>query len=86
MKLIALIEFLKKHIRWVRIICLCLLLLLVIGDGFFVDKSHVHTPLESYPAFWAIFGFLSCIAIIFISKWLGHLGIMTREDYYDDGK
>ena len=84
MKLIALIEFLKKHIRRVRFICLCFLLLLVVVDGLFVDKSHADTALESYPAFWAIFGFLSCVAIIFISKWYGQLGIMTREDYYDD--
>ncbi len=35
-------------------------------------------------AFWSVFGFVSCVAIIFISKWYGHLGIMTREDYYDD--
>jgi hypothetical protein len=86
MKLVVPIEFLKKRIRMVRIICLCLLLLLVIGDGLFVDKNHADTTLTRYPAFWAIFGFLSCVAIIFISKWLGHLGIMTREDYYDDVK
>jgi hypothetical protein len=86
MKLLALIEFLLKHIRRVRIIGFCFLLLLVVFDWLFVDKSHADTVLESYPAFWAIFGFFSCVAIIFISKWFGHLGIMTREDYYDDRK
>jgi hypothetical protein len=84
MKLVALIEFLKKHVKQVRIICLCFLLLLVVCDWLFVDKSHTHTALERYMAFWAFFGFVSCVAIIFISKWFGHLGIMTREDYYDD--
>jgi hypothetical protein len=86
MKLVALIEFLKKHIRGVRIISLCSLLLLVAFDGLFVDKSHAHTGPEHYFAFWAVFGFVSCVAIIFISKWVGQLGILTREDYYDDDR
>jgi hypothetical protein len=84
MRLVALIEFLQKHLRQVRIISLCLLLLLVVFDWLLVDKSDVHTAPERYIAFWAFFGFVSCVAIIFISKWYGHLGIMTREDYYDD--
>jgi hypothetical protein len=24
------------------------------------------------------------VVIILFSKWFGHLGIMTREDYYED--
>jgi hypothetical protein len=24
------------------------------------------------------------VLIIILSKWFGHLGIMTREDYYDN--
>jgi thiol:disulfide interchange protein len=84
MKLIALIEFLQKHLKQVRIISLSFLLLLVVSDWLFVDKSDAHTAPEHYIAFWAFFGFVSCVAIIFISKWYGHLGIMTREDYYDD--
>jgi len=36
------------------------------------------------PAFWSIFGFLGCVVIIIGSKWFGHAGIMTREDYYDE--
>jgi hypothetical protein len=86
MKLVALIDFLQKHIRGVRIISLCSLLLLVAFDGLFVDKSHAHTGPEHYFAFWAVFGFVSCVAIIFISKWVGQLGILTREDYYDDDR
>jgi hypothetical protein len=39
---------------------------------------------EHLPTFWAVFGFLGCVVIVLFSKWFGHLGIMTREDYYDD--
>jgi len=44
----------------------------------------VHTFVERIPGFWAAFGFVACVVIIIVSKWFGHLGIMTREDYYDD--
>jgi short subunit fatty acids transporter len=84
MKLVALIEFLQKKFRLVRIACIVSLLLLVVSDGILVDKSHVHTIPEGYPGFWSLFGFVSCVAIIFLSKWYGHMGIMTQEDYYDD--
>lgn len=84
MKLVALIDFLKRHIGRVRILCLYGLLALVVIDWLFVDKSPAHTGPEHYVAFWALFGFVSCVAIIFLSKWYGYLGILTREDYYDE--
>lgn len=39
---------------------------------------------ESAPGFWSAFGFVACALIIILSKWYGHRGIMTREDYYND--
>jgi thiol:disulfide interchange protein len=84
MKLVGLIDVLQKHIRPVRIISLCSLLLLAVFDWLFVDKSSAHTGPEHDFAFWSLFGFVSCVAIIFLSKWYGHLGILTQEDYYDD--
>jgi low affinity Fe/Cu permease len=35
------------------------------------------------PGFYIIWGFISCVAIIYISKWLGKLFILSDEDYYD---
>ena len=78
------IDFLKKHIKVAIAGCLVLLALLVIGDALFVDKEHAHTAIEHVPAFWAVFGFLACLIIIFVSKWFGHRGIMQDEDYYGD--
>jgi len=33
--------------------------------------------------FFALFGFIGCIALILISKWLGHHWLQRKEDYYD---
>lgn len=49
-----------------------------------VNKEHAHTSIEVVPGFWTLFGLAGCVAIILLSKWFGHRGIMTREDYYDE--
>jgi len=85
MRLLALLEFLRKHRKTVVRLCWLMLVLLVVVDALpaLVDKEHAHTEAEHVPGFWAAFGFVGCVILILVSKWFGHLGIMTREDYYD---
>ena len=86
MKLVQLIEFLRKRLKAVVWICYAVLAVLVVIDAlpFLVDKEHAHTSAEHIPGFWSVFGFIACTLIIFLSKWFGHAGIMQREDYYDE--
>lgn len=84
MKLVQLIDFLRRRLKTVIRICFGSLALLILVDAVGVDKEHAHTRIEHLPAFWSIFGFLGCVIIIIGSKWFGHAGIMTREDYYDE--
>ena len=85
MNLVKLIEFLRNRLKTVTLVCIALLVLLALADIFLVSNDEAHTAAERFPAFWSIFGFAGCVAIILLSKWFGHLGIMTREDYYEDG-
>ena len=82
MRLVKLIEFLRSRLKQVTWACGGVLALLVLADVF-VSKEHAHTGPEHVPGFWSAFGFVGCVLIILLSKWYGHLGIMTREDYYD---
>jgi hypothetical protein len=84
MKLVALIEFLRRHLKLLVRLSWLVLALLVVGDWLWVDKEHAHTQPEHWFGFWSAFGFVACVVIIFVSKWYGHRGIMTREDYYGD--
>ncbi|HLH53204.1 MAG TPA: hypothetical protein VKY92_06265 [Verrucomicrobiae bacterium] len=84
MKLALFIEFLRARIKLLIRVCLGVLALLIVADAVLVDKEHAHTTIEHLPAFWSVFGFLGCAVIILASKWFGHTGIMTREDYYDE--
>ncbi|MEX0593811.1 MAG: hypothetical protein WD115_03475 [Balneolaceae bacterium] len=38
---------------------------------------------NSIPGFYAIWGFMSCIIIIYVSKWIGKLFLFRDESYYD---
>ena len=84
MKLAQLIEFLRNRLKTVIWVCVAVLALLVLADAALVDKSGAHTGVERFPGFWAGFGFIGCALIIILSKWYGHAGIMTREDYYEE--
>ena len=82
--IVNIIEFFRARLKATIRVCLVVLAALVVWDALFVSKEHVHTLVERIPGFWAVFGFVACVVIIIVSKWFGHLGIMTREDYYDD--
>lgn len=84
MKLVQLIECLRNRLKTVVRICFGLLALLILADALFVNKEHAHTGVERIPGFWSAFGFVACVVIVIWSKWYGHSGVMTREDYYDE--
>jgi hypothetical protein len=81
--IVKFIDYLRNRQKTLIRLCYGVLAALVILD-IFADKSKAHTWLETIPGFWALFGFAACVLIIILSKWFGHLGIMTREDYYDN--
>jgi len=45
--------------------------------------GHPYFWFERLPGFASLYGFFSCVAIIFVSKLLGKLFISRKEDYYD---
>jgi hypothetical protein len=61
------------------------LLFIVVVADFLVHRAHAIYIWDKTPGWGAFYGFISCIVIILVSKFLGHQGgIMKNEDYYDD--
>jgi len=46
-------------------------------------SGESHFSFEDFPAWGSLYGFVSCVAIIVVSKLIGKLWLMRREDYYD---
>ncbi len=85
MKLAVLIEYLRNRLKTVVWVCFAVLALLVLCD-IAIRLPHLKSEepwYEKVPALWSVFGFLGCAMIVILSKWYGHAGIMTREDYYE---
>jgi hypothetical protein len=48
-----------------------------------LPAEHGHFWFEDLPAWGSIYGFISCVVIIAVSKFLGHVWLSRGEDYYD---
>ena len=67
----------RRRLLWVTLV-------VVFAADFLVHRDHGAFFWDVIPGWAAAFGFVSCVAIIFASKLLGHQGrIMREEDYYD---
>ncbi|TLX04999.1 hypothetical protein [Rhizobium sp. MHM7A] len=61
-----------------------LVLVMIVVADFLVSREHAEYPWDRLPGWSALYGFVSCVLLIFVSKFLGHrVGLMRREDYYD---
>ena len=81
MSLLKIIEKLRTKIM--KKIAYAVLIIIIIMD-FFIPRQELHFFGDEIPGFWSIFGFIACILIILISKWIGRLGIMQDENYYNE--
>jgi len=97
MILVKLIETLQRSMKTVLGVVWAVLALLLVWSLFVHPESapepageeggmlaSLHSVFEKWPGLWALFGFLGCCVIIYVSKAFGHAGIMVREDYYDE--
>ena len=67
----------RRRIRKYFYISLVLLLALDL-----LIPKHGHFAWEKAPFFFAVYGFLGCVSLIFIAKVLRFL-VKRKEDYYD---
>ena len=81
MNIIKVIETLRR--KAVKKIAYSALILIIVTD-FFIPRHEIHFIGDGITGFWSLFGFVACILIILISKWIGRLGIMQDENYYNE--
>ena len=81
MKLLDIIELLRT--KAAKRIAYCALIILIVVD-FIIPRHEIHFFGDKVPGFWSLFGFIACVLIIIVSKWVGHMGLMQDENYYDE--
>ena len=81
MKLLDIIELLRT--KAAKRIAYGALIILIVVD-FIIPRHEVHFFGDNIRGFWSLFGFIACVLIIIVSKWVGHMGLMQDENYYDE--
>ena len=81
MRLLKIIEVFRT--KTMKRIAYATLILIILID-FFIPRYEIHFFGDGITGFWSLFGFVACILIILISKWIGHLGIVQDENYYNE--
>lgn len=69
-----------KNVRWLRAVFYVALCGVLIAE-LFIHK-HPEFGVDSFFGFYAVYGFISYVFLIFVAKLL-RKGVMRREDYYD---
>ncbi|MFT5705112.1 MAG: hypothetical protein ACI8SK_001067 [Shewanella sp.] len=72
-----------KNIKRVLYILYASCFLLVVLD--FVIHRHVYHSWENLPLFYPLYGFVGCVVLVFVAKWMRTF-LMRPEDYYDNPK
>jgi len=68
-------------LRWAL---LAIATIVSLGGGFAIPHDPAHDAWwNRIPVFFALFGFIGCVLIIFLAKSLGKLLLRKREGYYD---
>lgn len=69
----------KNTKRVLHLLYACCALLVVLD---FVIHRHVYHSWENLPAFYPIYGFVGCVVLVVIARWMRTF-LMRSEDYYD---
>ena len=72
-----------KRLKRVGLASLAVFFLLEILVVNVLHLGHPHFGFENFPGFGSLYGLISCVLIIVVSKLLGKLWLMRPEDYYD---
>ena len=70
----------KRYVRSIIITLILICVVLFATDGLY--HKHAYFALESIFGFYAIYGFVMCVALVLIAKWIRTF-LMRAEDYYD---
>ena len=59
----------------------------VLLDFLFLSESfdkHALFEWENWPGFYAVYGFVACVLLVLVSKYVLRPLVMRDEDYYDE--
>ncbi len=79
------INYIGDPANWpkLKIVFFIILAVVFIAD-FLVERHHAEFIWDKTPGWSAVYGFASCVVLIFVAKFIGHIWLYKKEDYYND--
>lgn len=71
-----------RNVTRVLLIFFASLVVLLIPDFFY--HKHSYFPWDEWPEFYPVFGFVACVVLVLVAKYVLRPLVMRKEDYYDD--
>jgi hypothetical protein len=71
-----------ERVKTLKRITYAVMVVLVILD-FLIHRHHEYFFWDKIPGFSSVYGLVSCVLIIVVSKFLGKWWLQKSEDYYD---
>ncbi len=71
-----------NNVRALKILLYVTLIVVFVAD-FLAHREHAAFIWDKIPGWSAAYGFVSCVLLIIVSKFLGHEWLYKEEDYYD---
>ena len=68
---------LRRILGWFYTVCVVVMALDL------VIHRHIYHPWENLVFFYCVFGFVACVILVIIAKWM-RKPLMRSEDYYND--
>ena len=81
-RLIETPEGLARLRRWFYV-SLAVIVVLEIAAPYVLHDEHTYFGFEHLPAWGSVYGLISCLVIILVSKWIGKMFLERGENYYD---
>ena len=77
----------KKNVTRLLVIFFCSCVFIFLLDFIFLSdevSKHAEFEWENWIGFYPVFGFVGCVLLVLISKYVLRPLVMRDEDYYDD--
>ncbi len=70
-----------RNVKKLLTIFFAILVVLLVLD-LFIHK-HAYFPWEDWPEFYAMYGFVACVCLVLVAKYVLRPLVKREEDYYD---
>jgi hypothetical protein len=72
----------RNKYTWIALVVMAIIAV-VIGFIFPISEKEGGLSWTNFDGFYALLGFIGCVAMIYLAKWLDRYWLQRKDNYYD---